>query len=79
MIIPHERLAPDTLQSLLESFISREGTDYGESEQSLQIKVERLKTQIVKKEIFIVFDQETESFNILSRNELPPTSMKSDQ
>lgn len=71
MIIPHERLAPETLQSLIESYIAREGTDYGESELPMQSKVERLRKQIISAEVVIVFDHQTESINLLPRRDLP--------
>ena len=67
MIIPHERLAPETLQSLLESFICREGTDYGSNELSLQTKVDHLKQQVIANEVVIVFDDKSESINLLPR------------
>ena len=30
--IPTDRLSPDTLQSVIEEFVSRSGTDYGDKE-----------------------------------------------
>ncbi|SUH86409.1 Uncharacterised protein family (UPF0270) [Salmonella enterica subsp. enterica serovar Typhimurium] len=44
MIIPWQGLAPDTLDNLIESFVLREGTDYGEHERSLEQKVADVKT-----------------------------------
>ena len=38
MIIPWQDLAPETLDNLIESFVLREGTDYGEQERSLEQK-----------------------------------------
>lgn len=38
MIIPWQDIAPETLTNLIEQFILREGTDYGEVEISLVIK-----------------------------------------
>lgn len=70
MIIPHERLAPETLDSLIESFITREGTDYGSLEYSLEEKVEQVRRQIHRGEVVIVFDYETESINLLPRHEV---------
>ena len=70
MVIPHQRLAPETLVALIESYISREGTDYGVSEVSLQSKVEQLKKQIVAEKVVIVYDEESESINLLTRDEL---------
>ncbi|MCG6395978.1 YheU family protein, partial [Vibrio alginolyticus] len=39
MIIPWQDIAPETLESILESVVLREGTDYGEHEKSLSDKV----------------------------------------
>lgn len=70
MIIPHQRLAPETLTSLIESFIAREGTDYGDNEFSLDQKVEQVRAQIHLDQVVIVFDYQTESINLLPRQEV---------
>ena len=70
MIIPHERLAPETLNSLIESVIHREGTDYGSSEYSLATKIDQVKRQIFSSEIVIVFDNQTDSINLLPRQDV---------
>jgi len=70
MIIPHERLAPETLQSLIESFVSREGTDYGATELSFVGKVDQVRSQIFRQEALIVFDDRTDSINIMSRQDV---------
>ncbi|HDL5154992.1 TPA: YheU family protein, partial [Mannheimia haemolytica] len=41
MIIPWQELEESTLHNILDSFILREGTDYGERELSLAEKRER--------------------------------------
>lgn len=69
MIIPHERLAPETLTSLIESFITREGTDYGFGEISLESKVDQVKGQIQKSEVVIVFDDQSDSINLMPRED----------
>lgn len=56
MIIPPESLSPEALQGVLEEFISRDGTDYGEQELSLEAKVARLKPQVLRGHVLIVFD-----------------------
>ena len=70
MIIPFERLAPETLESLIESFVCREGTDYGNSEVSFKTKVEDLKAQILANEVLIVFDDKTASINLLTKQQV---------
>ena len=37
MLIPWQALEPDTLNNLIEYFVLREGTDYGEQEVSLVV------------------------------------------
>lgn len=68
-IVPYDQVPNEPLQRLLESFISREGTDYGVVERSLPEKVEDLRGQLKRREIVIVFDGESESFNLITRQE----------
>lgn len=62
-------LSPDALQSILESFVLREGTDYGVQEISLDKKVENLKRKLDRKDIYLVFDPNTESVTFLTKTE----------
>jgi uncharacterized protein YheU (UPF0270 family) len=59
--IPAAELAPETLQSLVETFVLREGTDYGAQEVSLASKVAQVVRQLQRGEARIVFDPATES------------------
>ncbi len=63
--IPGENLDPETLTSVIESFILREGTDYGVSEVSLETKIRQVLRQIEAGEVKIVFDEESESVTLL--------------
>lgn len=67
--VPYEQVPADLLSRLLESFITREGTDYGEVERGLNEKLDELRAQLKRREIVIVFDGESESFNLLSSTE----------
>ena len=67
MIVPPEKLDPSTLRSLLESFIHREGTDYGDRELDLREKLQNLQTQLARGEVVIVYDEASCSVNILRR------------
>ncbi len=62
--IPVTELAPEILQSLVESFVLREGTDYGVQEVSLAAKVAQVVRQLQRGEARIVFDPATESVDI---------------
>lgn len=46
MIIPWQQLTADTLNNLIESFVLREGTDYGKDEKTLDEKVDDIKQQL---------------------------------
>ncbi len=65
MEIPYNQLPEQTLLAVIEEFISREGTDYGHREYTLDEKVEKVKSQLVKGEIKLLFDLETSSCNLI--------------
>jgi uncharacterized protein YheU (UPF0270 family) len=67
--IPLNELSADALQGVLEEYVSRDGTDYGELELSLQQKTQRLLQQWQRKEVVLVFDNDTESTTFLNREE----------
>jgi len=63
--IPHTELAADLLRAVVESFVLREGTDYGEQEFSLAQKVAKVVRQLERGEAQILFDPDTESVAIV--------------
>ena len=65
--VPHTELDPDLLRAVIESFVLREGTDYGEFEISLEQKVAGVVRQLVRGEAFILFDPESSSVDIKRR------------
>lgn len=69
MIIPWETLAPDTLDNLIESFVLREGTDYGEHERSLEEKVADVKQQLKSGEVVLVWSELHETVNLMPRSQ----------
>lgn len=69
MIVPIDRISPEVLENILDEFISREGTDYGEYEASLLKKREQLITQIHAGELYITYDDASESINIVLARE----------
>ena len=68
MIIPWQDLAPETLDNLIESFVLREGTDYGEQERSLEQKVSDVKRQLKSGDVVLVWSELPETVNIMHRN-----------
>lgn len=69
MIIPWENLATDTLDSLIESFVLREGTDYGVHEKSLTQKVEDVRRQLKNGEAVLVWSELHETVNIMPKGQ----------
>jgi len=65
IVIPHRELSQDALRGVLESFVLREGTDYGEREVSLDQKVAQVLRQLERGEAHIVFDAQLESIDIV--------------
>lgn len=66
--IPWQKLTPDALQGLLEELVTRDGTDYGEVELSMEDKVARLRKALEDKRAVIAFSPETESWAVQSRD-----------
>lgn len=63
--IPYRELSSDALRGVIEAFVLREGTDYGETHHSLEDKVQQVLRQLERKEARIVFDPNTESVDIV--------------
>ena len=62
--VPYSELPADLLHAVVESFVLREGTDYGEREFSLEDKVAGVIRQLKKGEATIICDPETDSVTI---------------
>lgn len=67
MEIPWQQLHPDTLINILESFVLREGTDYGEVEKSLAQKVADVHAQLTRNEVVLVYSELHETLTIVPR------------
>jgi len=67
IVVPPEALSAEALLGLIEAFITREGTDYGEVEWSLADKVQQVRRLLERGEALIVFDPLTETCTIVPR------------
>ena len=68
--VPADEIAPETLRNLAEEFVTRDGTDYGAVEKTLDEKVDALMRQLELGEAKIFFDTESETINIVARSQL---------
>jgi uncharacterized protein len=63
--IPHTALSPAALHGLVESFVLREGTDYGEREFTHAQKVAQVVAQLARGEARILYDPQSESITLV--------------
>ena len=68
--IPADQLSPEALRGLAEEFVTRDGTDYGAVERSVEEKIEAVLAQLRSGEARVVFDPESESANIVLGRDL---------
>lgn len=63
--IPYRELSERALRGVVEGFVLREGTDYGDIHHSLEDKVQQVMRQLERHEARIIFDANTESVDIV--------------
>ena len=67
--IPFDQLSLKALRGVVEEFVTRDGTDYGEVEVPLEIKRNQVLDQLKSGKAVLVFDPESETCNILKSND----------
>ncbi len=70
MIIPYEKLNPKALSGLIEEFITRDGTDSGYTQRTLDENMAMVRDQIKRGQAFIVFDPMSNTCNIVQKDYL---------
>ena len=70
MLIPYDLLEAETLNNLLEDFVTREGTDNGD-DTPLDVRVERARHALKRGEAVIVFDPESQQCQLMLKSEVP--------
>lgn len=68
IIIPHDRLSQTALLGLVEEFVTRNGTDTGYIDGSMEESVEMVIRQLKQGDVFIVYDEDTETANIVPKS-----------
>lgn len=63
--VPYTELSPEALRGVIESFVLREGTEYGERDFSLDQKVAHVERQLERGEAQILFDPASETIDIV--------------
>jgi len=67
MIIPLSQVSPETLTAIIEDFILREGTDYGDIDTSKAEKIAQVQLQLQQGSAVLVYSELYESVNILPK------------
>jgi len=65
--VPYEKLEPKSLRAMIEEYITRDGTYYGDSEWSMEHKVDRVIEQLESGEAVITWDLDLQTSNIILR------------
>ena len=63
--VPHAQLSPGALLGVIESFVLREGTDYGERAFTLEQKIAHVRAQLDRGDAQIYFDPGSQSIDIV--------------
>lgn len=63
--IPHQQLSPETLDGLIEEFVTRNGADISEAPRSIA----QVRKLLEQGKAVITFDEDEESCNILLRED----------
>ena len=79
--VPLSALSPAALAGVIENFILREGTDYGERETAHDTKVEQIRRQLDRGDIKIVYDLTQGSVTLMTKRDwlktAPPDATES--
>jgi len=67
--VPPGRLQADVLRALLEDYATRDGTDYGEREATLDEKVARLQQQLRAGTLLLLYDVDSEQWDLVAREQ----------
>ena len=63
--VPHTRVEPDVLRRVIVEFVTRDGTDYGAAERSLDAKVADVMRQLGRGEAVLLYDTESDTTNVV--------------
>jgi len=70
MIISITDLTEETLLNIIEGFVLREGTEYGEADVSLADKVQQVLAQMRLGDVLLVYSELHETVNIIPKQQL---------
>ena len=63
-VVPWRELSPHALRAVIEEFVLREGTDYGQQEYDLAAKVQAVRAQLERGEAVLTWHPASQSTSI---------------
>ncbi|SBS26575.1 hypothetical protein MSP8887_00442 [Marinomonas spartinae] len=69
-LIPYDSLAKDTLETILDDIVSRDGTDYGDYELSAEQKRQQALKALTSGTAVLLFDTESETIKMVPKDTL---------
>lgn len=67
--ISFEQINPDTLNRMIQEFVTRDGADWGESGCTMEDKVNQVLKQLRSKKIKVVFDLTSQTANLVEETQ----------
>lgn len=71
--IPYDQIDPGTLRALVEEYITRDGTFYGNKEMPMDQKIDIVISQLRSGEATITWDRYLQSGDIVLKKDIPNT------
>ena len=72
MQVPWEKLSPDALAGVMKEFILQEGTEYGATDVTLEVKLAQVQKQLERGDACILFDPRDETCQIVRAKKFQP-------
>lgn len=70
VVVPLDQISDDALVALIEAYILREGTDYGDKEVELETKVRQVLEQLASGDVVVVYDAKEDSVSLVLKRDL---------
>ena len=70
VVVPLDRINPDTLRKLVEEFVSREWSELTDAGCTFEDKIEQVLQQLKENKIKVVFDLASETCNIVPADKI---------
>jgi len=65
--VPYQDVNPETLRNMIEEFVSRDGSDWGDAGGTMEAKIDQVLRQFKAGKIKVVFDLASQTANIVPK------------